>query len=242
MATLSYLSKAMVPLSIRVAGPGVAPHSLPLDVPATRNAVLKLGRPGRVVGIVRTAAGVPLADVPVELWVQGADIRRNDFGERGPSRRITSDEILPLDQGPLKTGAQGAFQTPSTLLFGSSYRVAIRLDGFAPFVSDWVTLDGDRAAIPPIHLQPIRKLAGQVNDRQGRAVAGARVFLPAGGPTATTDDQGRFTLAGSKPGKAIILVEKAGFRLQGWLIDASSQTEAGAANTGAARARCPVPS
>ena len=83
----------MLPLSIQVAGPGVAPHTLPLDVPQGRDAVLKLGRPGRVVGIVRTASGVPLADVPVELWVQGADIRRSDFGPSFGARRITSDEI-----------------------------------------------------------------------------------------------------------------------------------------------------
>ena len=72
VATLTYLPANMAPLSIRVAGPGVAPHTLPLDVPQGKNAVLKLGRSGRVVGIVRTASGMPLADVPVELWVQGS--------------------------------------------------------------------------------------------------------------------------------------------------------------------------
>ena len=81
VATLTYLPGIMMPLSIRVAGPGVAPHSLALEMRQGRNAVLKLGRSGRVVGIVRTASGVPLADVPVELWVQGADIRRSDFGD-----------------------------------------------------------------------------------------------------------------------------------------------------------------
>ena len=58
--------------AIRVAGPGVAPHTLPLDVPQGKDIVLKLGRSGRVVGIVRTASGEPLADVPVEVWVQGS--------------------------------------------------------------------------------------------------------------------------------------------------------------------------
>jgi hypothetical protein len=38
-----------MPLSVRVDGPGVAPHTLPLDVPQGKNAILKLGRPGRVV-------------------------------------------------------------------------------------------------------------------------------------------------------------------------------------------------
>jgi RNA polymerase sigma factor (sigma-70 family) len=227
VATLTYLPGIMMPMAIQVAGPGVAPHTLPLDVPQGRNAVLKLGRSGRVVGIVRTASGVPLADVPVELWVQGADIRRSPFGEGLGSRRVTADERLPLDPHPLKTGSQGTFQTPSTLLSGSTYRVSIRHDGFVPFVSDWVTLDGERAAIPPIRLQPLQTLTGQIQDRRGRAVAGARVFLPAGGPATTTDTQGRFALAGIHPGKAVILVEQAGFRLQGRLVDPSSTAEVG---------------
>jgi RNA polymerase sigma-70 factor (ECF subfamily) len=230
VATLTYLPETMIPVSVRVAGPGVAPHTLPLDVPQGKNAILKVGRSGRVVGIVRTAAGVPLANVPVELWVQGADIRRRDFAGPGDPRgdqRITPDQILPLGPQPLKTGSQGTFQTPSTLLSGSTYRVSIRQEGFVPFVSDWVTLQGERAVIPPIRLQPIQKLTGQIQDRQGRAVAGARVFLPAGGPTTTTDAQGRFVLAGINPGKAVILVEQTGFRLQGWLVDPLSQAEVG---------------
>ncbi len=203
VATLTYLPGIMMPMAIQVAGPGVAPHTLALDVPQGRDAVLKLGRSGRLVGVVRTASGVPLADVPVELWVQGADIRRSDFGPSFGSRRITSDERLRLDPQPLKTGPQGAFQTPPTLLSGSTYRVSIRQDGFVPFDSNWVTLHGERTAIPPIRLQPLQKLTGQIQDRQGRAVAGARVFLPAGGPATATNAGGRFALAGIHPGKAV---------------------------------------
>ncbi len=226
-ATLTHLPGTMQPFSLRVAGPGVAPHTLAIDAPQGKDFALKLGRSGRVVGIVRTASGVPLADVPVELWVQGADIRRNDFGEGLPSRRITSDEVIHLDRGPLKTGPQGTFQSPSTLLVGSTYRVSIRLDGFAPFVSNWVTLSGDRAAIPPIRLQPLQKLAGQIKDRQGRVVAGARVILPAAGAATTTDAQGRFVLAGIHFGKTVIVVDLTGFRLQGWLVDLSSKADVG---------------
>jgi CarboxypepD_reg-like domain len=97
--------------------------------------------------------------------------------------------------------------------------VSIRHDGFVPFVSDWVTLNGERAAIPAIRLQPLRQVTGQINDRQGRPVAGARVFVPAGGPATATDPQGRFTLAGINQGKTVILVQQTEYRLQGWLID-----------------------
>ena len=227
VATLTYLPKIMVPLSVRVVGPGVAAHTLPLDMAGGRNAAVKLGRSGRVVGIVRTVSGVPLANVPVELWVQGADIRQNNVGVPGGDRRMTLDEIIRPDQEPLKTGPQGAFQTPFNLLSGSTYRVSIRQDGFVPFVSDWVTLSGERATIPRISLQPLQKLSGQIHDRQGRAVGGARIFLPAGGPATVTDSQGRFAMVGINPGKAVILVEQTGFRLQGRLVDLSSQAEVG---------------
>jgi hypothetical protein len=227
VATLTYLSGIMMPLSIRVNGPGVAAHTLPLDVPQGKNAVLKLGRPGRVVGLVRTASGVPLGDVPVELCVQGSGILPSDVGAQSRNRRITPDEILRLGQEPIKTGPQGAFQTPSTLLSGSIYRVSIRQDGFVPFISGWVTLRGERVAIPDIRLQPLVKLTGQIKDRRGHPVAGARVVLPAGGPATTTDGEGRFALAGIYPGKAVILVERTGFRLQGWLVDLPSQAELG---------------
>ena len=226
-ATLTYIPGMMVPLSIRVAGQGVARHTMPLDVSRGKDVVLKLGRPGRVVGIVRAASGEALGDVPVELWVQGSGTLPAGIRSGRGDLRITPDEIVRLDPQPLRTGPQGAFQTPSPLLSGSAYRVSIRHDGFVPFVSDWVALSGDRAVIAPIHLQPLQKLTGQIKDRQGRAVAGARVFLPAGGPAATADSQGRFALAGIGPGKTVILVEKTGFRLQGWLVDPSSQAEVG---------------
>jgi hypothetical protein len=224
VATLTYLPQTTVPRAIQVAGPGVAPHTLRLDAPQGTNIVLKLARRGRVVGVVRTVSGQPMADVPVEVWVRGWGTFRSAL--RVPSQS-TPDAILRLDPQPLQTGPQGAFQTPPTLLNGSTYRVSVRQDGFVPFLSDWVTLDGERATISPIRLQPLQKLSGQLKDRQGRAVAGARVFLPADGPATATDAEGRFALTGINPGKTVLLAEQAGFRLQGWLVDPSSQAEVG---------------
>ncbi len=226
-ATLTNLPETMVLLSIRLAGPGVAPHTQPVDASRGKDVVLKLGRPGRMVGIVRSASGVPLVGVPVELWVQGSGTLPTGVRSGRGDQRITPDEIVHLDPKPLKTGPQGAFQTPSTLVSGSSYRVSIRHDGFVPFVSDWVTLNGERASIPPIRLQPLQKLTGQIKDRQGRAIAGARVFVPAGGPAMATDAEGQFVLAGIGPRKTFILVEQEGFRLHGWLVNPSSQAELG---------------
>ena len=146
MATFTYLPGTMVPLSVRFAGTGLAPHTLPLDVPQGKNAVLKLGRPGRLVGIVRTASGVPVVDVPVEVWVQGSGTLPREF--QSTHWRVTSDELVRLEKDPFKTGTQGAFQTSSALLTGSKSRVSIRQDeGFIHESStscDSVAGQGDR--------------------------------------------------------------------------------------------------
>ncbi len=190
VATLTCLPGNMALLSVRIVGPGVVPHTLPLDVTQGKSVVVKLGRPGRVVGIVRTASGQPLAGVPVELWVQGSVTLPSDVLAVG-YRRITANAIIQIDQEPLKTGPQGAFQTPPILLNGLTYRVAIRKDGFAPFISDWVTLNGERTAIPDIRLKPLQKLTGQINDRQGRPIAmpgsSCRLVAPRRRPTPRGD-------------------------------------------------------
>ncbi|MGO9916308.1 MAG: carboxypeptidase regulatory-like domain-containing protein, partial [Isosphaeraceae bacterium] len=221
-ATLEYLPAILAPVSIRVSGPEVAPHALPLDAPQEKDSRIKLGRRGRLVGFVRTLAGEPLADFPVEVWAQGGRI------VHGPilDRRATADEIVRLEPA-LKTGPEGSFQTPPTMLGGSSYRVSIRHPGFVPYFSDWVRLDGERATIPPIRLQALLRLSGRIQDRQGRAVTGARVFVPGGGPSTTTDANGGFALAGVNPGKNVVLFEHAGFWLDGRLVDPSAGVELG---------------
>ncbi len=107
-----------------------------------------------------------------------------------------------------------------------SYRVAISQDGFAPFVSEWVKLDGERAAVGPIKLRALRKLAGFVRDRQGQPVAHAKVFLPSQAAATKTDATGRFELAGIEPEKTFVLVQHAGFRFQGWPIDPANPAAA----------------
>ena len=170
VATLTYLPGTMVPLSIRVAGPGVAPHTLPLDVPQGKDVCPQAGpRQGEW---SESSARHPACRWPTSRWNSGSRGRvlcramSGALAVIGGSRPTRSSGSI---KQPLKTGPQGAFQTPSTLLSGSTYRVSIRHDGFVPFVSDWVTLNGERAAIPAIRLQPLQKLTGQINDRQGRA-------------------------------------------------------------------------
>jgi RNA polymerase sigma factor (sigma-70 family) len=219
-ATLPYLTQRMEPLTVQVAGPGIAMHTLSLtDLP--QKGTIRIGRSGRLVGIVRGESGQPLAGVSVVVWVRSSGTRPSGMLDRNN----TPTEMIRFDTQPLTTSPQGAFQTPPTLLNGSTYRVAIRQDGFAPFVSEWVTLVGERATIPPIRLRSLRKLSGRVHDRQGQPVAGARAFLSAGGPSTITDAQGRFDLRDILPDRTIVLVEQPGFRLQGWPVDPSTQSD-----------------
>ena len=138
-------------------------------------------------------------------------------------RRATPTEIVDYasELDPPRTGPQGAFQTPPTLLGGSTYRVSIRRDGYAPFVSDWVTLNGDRTIVPPIRLKAASLSSrALLRDRQGQPVAEKRAFSMASrGPTTTTDAQGRFQLLGVLPEKSVLLARRTGFRFQGWAVD-----------------------
>ncbi len=217
-ATLAYLPRSLEPLTVEVSGQGIATHTLALLDP-TNMPTLKIGRMGRLVGVVRGESGQPLAGIPVAVWVKAPGTLASGM----PDRNSAPEEIR-FDSQPLITGAQGTFQTAPALLSGSIYRVSIRPSGFAPFVSDWVTLGGERTTIPPIRLQALRKLAGQVHDRQGRPVGGAKVFLPSFGPSTVTDVQGHFELHDVLPDPTFVLVHQSAFRFQGWPINPAGQS------------------
>ena len=220
MATISDLPTRPELARVEFEGPGIAPHLFTLPA-GQANATLKLGRPGRLVGLVRTESGQPIAGASVAVWL-GAPLLNRPGAPRRTSTELSPVETIRFDPGPVESGPQGAFQSPPTLLTGSTYRVVVRKDGFEPIVSDWVTLDGERAVIPPVRLRALRTVTGEVRDRQGGPIVGARVFLPGGGPSTTTDDRGHFELKEIPPRKAIVLVEKPGFRLQGWPVDPSA--------------------
>ncbi len=223
-ATIPYLSRTMNPVSLLVVGPRVARHTLPLpEQQGKDDYVLKLGAPGRLVGIVRSDKGQPLADVPIEVWVRASGALSRP-GYAANRSRITHTEVVAFGSESVRSGPGGAFQTPAKLLRESTYRVSIRREGFEPFVSEWVTLDGERSAIAPIRLRALRTLDGFVRDRQGQGVAGARVFLSSHGPATTTDARGRFALTGAGVDKAFVLVKQPGFRFQGWPVDPDVQT------------------
>ncbi len=132
----------------------------------------------------------PVANLPVEVWIRcGSPIGNQQAAYVIP-------EAVRFDGGPIRTDANGAFQTPPLLRSGSTYRVAVRAPGFAPSVSDWITLRADSNALPPLKIRTLRSLAGRVVDRQGHPIAGVKVFQPGNGPSTTSDEAGRFRIEG----------------------------------------------
>jgi RNA polymerase sigma-70 factor (ECF subfamily) len=217
VATLPYLAPDIVPVTIEVGGVGIARQSLALIDYATKP-MLRLKQTGRLVGVVRAESGEPLADIPVAVWVKAP--------RKLPARmlEVSPPESIRFDSTGLATGPQGTFQTPAVLLVDSEYRISIGKDGFAPFVSEWITLGGERTTIPPIRLRSLRVISGRMRDSQGSPVRDARVFLPAAGPAAITDQLGRFVLRDVLPDKTFILAQNTGFRTQGWPVDPASQS------------------
>jgi hypothetical protein len=226
VATIPYLPRVLSPLTVRVSGTGLARHTLQVTEQASNEGgSVDLKGTGKLAGIVRTESGEPLRDVAVEVWVRAAGTRPAGVGLARGRQRATPTEAVQFDARPLRTTPDGAFETPRALLNGSTYRVSLRHNGFAPFVSGWITLDGDRATVSPIRMRQLRTLTGSVRDRSGQPVAGARVFLPSGGPSTPTDAQGHFELTGIVPEKTVLLVEHPGFRPSGWPVEPTAVVE-----------------
>ncbi|MGP0066548.1 MAG: carboxypeptidase-like regulatory domain-containing protein [Isosphaeraceae bacterium] len=224
LATLPYLPATVDPLLLRVAAPGIVSHNLSLPYrPGSDRITLKLGRPARLSGSITNDSGQPASDVSVEVWAENAyQPPTNPVG----NRKATLQPILiRFDSGPVGTQADGSFLTPAQLLTGTSYRVVIRREGSPLAASDWLTATTDVTTIPPFRLRQVRKLVGQALDREGGPIVGARVFLPSGEPSTTTDSQGRFVLEGILPDRTYLLVQARGFRLRGWPAIPARQAE-----------------
>jgi hypothetical protein len=215
VAALPYLPATIDPLTVRVTAPGIAPHHLGLpDRPGRDRITLKLGQPSRLAGSVYDDSGQPASDVAIEVWAS------NTYDLPMPGTETLKATLEPslvyFDTGPVRTRSDGSFATPVQLLTGSFYRIIIRSEGKPLVTSDWLTPTTELTTFPPLRLGRHRKLLGLVHDRHGKPVAGARVFLPSGKPSTTTDAQGRYVLEGVLPDKTYLLVRADGFRFQGW--------------------------
>jgi RNA polymerase sigma factor (sigma-70 family) len=210
-ATLDYLAAGDELVAVRVAAESIGTQDLPLVERPGRQVQgpeikLRLKPTSRLAGRVRTRAGDPVADQVVEVWSEGGMLRSNPVG---------------FKTGPLRTAADGSFQTPDNLLVGSSYRVVVRAPGMEPILSDWITISAQPRVLLPMIQRPLRTVSGRVVDRQGKALASIEVFQSGDGPqrTATqTDADGRFVLGGFRQGSVFLFARGEGFRFGGRLV------------------------
>jgi hypothetical protein len=226
VATIPYLPAKVDPTRLRATAAGMIPHDFPLpDRPGSDRFTLELGRPAELTGSVTDASGQPAANVPVEVW--SFDLRYEASDPGGKPKPALPGRLVHFDSGPIRTGADGSYRTPRQLMTGQTYQVVIRPEGDPTVNSGLLTLNTDLTTAPPLRIPLVqrRKLIGLVRDRQGQPVAGARVFLPSGEPSTTTDARGRYLLEGALPDKTYALVQADGFRLQGWPVRPARQPE-----------------
>jgi len=215
VAAVSSSSRLTDLYSLRLTIPGQGMHALQIPHAQRKgDATLVLGRPATLAGAIRNATGSPVDGVVVDVWTRCAvRIAAGQSIYKVP-------ELIRFDGGPIRSGASGLFQTLPVLQAGLTYRVVVRAAGFAPAVSDWITLTGASDNLPPVTLRPLRTLVGRVVDRLGKPVAGVKMSQPAEGTATTTDEAGRFRLDQASPGRSFLLARGDGFRFQGWVIDA----------------------
>jgi hypothetical protein len=177
------------------------------DAPAEYAIILN--PPAPVAGRVIDGAGHPVAGVPVEIWTKDG-------------RPWMTPTPVAFPGGAPRSAADGSFRAPGGLFAGSSYRVFVRAPGHEPIVSDWATAAEGAPRRPDLVLRPLRAIAGRVMDRRGRPVGGVEVFQTGDGPEATsvrTGDDGRFSLAGFRPGPVFLFARGDGFRFHGQLVN-----------------------
>jgi hypothetical protein len=210
-ATLDYLAGGDELVAVRVTAESIGTQDLPLIERPGRGIqgtaiTLRLKPTSRLAGRVRTRAGDPVADQVVEVWSEGGMLRSNPVG---------------FKNGPLRTAPDGAFQTPNTLVVGSSYRVVVRAPGMEPILSDWITISEQPRVLLPMIQRPLRTVSGRVVDRQGKPLANIEVFQSGDGPQRTaaqTDADGQFVLGGFRQGSVFLFARGEGFRFCGRLV------------------------
>jgi hypothetical protein len=211
-ATFNYLAGGDRLSAVRVTAESIGTQDFPLTGEARRVGqgaaiTIRLKATSRLAGRVRNRAGEPVAGQTVEVWFdRRARLEANPVG---------------FKNGPLRTAADGSFQTPDNLLVGSSYRVVIRAPGMEPILSDWITIGDKPRILLPMIQRPLRTLSGRALDRQGRPLAGIEVFQSGDGPertATTTDADGRFSLGGFRQGTVFLFARGEGFRFFGRMV------------------------
>jgi hypothetical protein len=171
-ATVAFLRGRDRLVAARVTAESIGEQDLPVseetrDGSAGSFFVIKLKKTSSLSGRIVDPAGRGVAGQAVEIWSRTGRLLPNPVG---------------FKNGPVRTGADGTFQTPANLLSGSSYRVAVREPGTEPIVSDFLPIAEAPVTIAPLELRPLRTVSGLVVDRQGKPVTDVEVFQSGDGP------------------------------------------------------------
>jgi Carboxypeptidase regulatory-like domain len=182
----------------------------PLEIVLSPKPVVAVA--GRVLG----PGGVPLAGAVVTIRGRKTGLNHSPF-----------PMPVQLDGNPsIRTGTDGTFRTPRELeRLDHDYQAEVSIAGYHPARTPFVAVGaGEIVTLPDVvlrRLQAIRAVTGRVVDRDGRPIRGASVSQSGDGPSrtaTTTDDDGRFRLAGFYEGAGLIFAEKAGFRFGGAIV------------------------
>jgi len=157
-AALDYLATGDQLAAVRIAAESIGSQVLqvieiPRPDPRATTVTIRLEPTSRLAGHVRNRAGHPVANQPVEVWSKAVNFLPNP---------------VEFKDGPLRTAADGSFQTPDKLFVGAPYRVAVRAPGMEPILSDWITIEPKPRVLLPMIQRPLRTISGRVVDRQGK--------------------------------------------------------------------------
>jgi len=217
-ATITYLAARDQLVAVRATADAIGTQDILLIERPGRNSeesviTIKLKKTSRLAGRIADQDGQAVAGHVFEVWSKGGG------GWLGPN-------TVGFKDGPLRTGADGSFQTPDNLMAGSLYRVTVREPGKEPILSDWITIGEQRQTLPLMVLRPLRAVSGRVVDLQGKPVANIEVFQSGDGPertSARTDGGGRFSLGGFRQGPVCLFARGEGFRFHGQLVKATDR-------------------
>jgi hypothetical protein len=214
-AELACLAATTELLAVRVTFPhgGAQMVALARDQARSEAVTLVLKLAGRLSGRVRRDDGQPAAGVVVEVWSRAG--------------RLLRPLPVRFEGGPIRGAADGSFHTPPILLAGVNYRAVIRVEGFPTVLTDWVAAAGTADAaieLPQVVLKPPRALSGRVVDRQGQPISDVEVVAAGKGASAATDEQGRFRLGKLPRNPVMLVIRRAGYRIDGRLLAESDDT------------------